>query len=238
MEVGAILRSAVTDSEASAQGDLKDLSQEGCLLELPASSAALLTDGLLFEIEFCFPNGTRFTVKAVPRHKQADADRQTLKVGFKFDACTADQERKLWFFVREIEREAKRYGEEADVGRLPSMLFQSQSAAVAPPVSRRNLLNYPTPMARRLARVAGYLDAQLLELQQGDEVDSVQLSRHADMLLQLAEEDIEALQFATRCWCRSRCWCATAWPWPCTCWRWPAATPCRATCARRWRPAP
>ncbi len=199
MEVGAILRSAVTDNEASAQGDLKDLSQEGCLLELPASSATLLADGLLFEIEFCFPNGTRFTVKAMPRHKQADADRQTLKVGFKFDACTADQERKLWFFVREIEREATRYGDEADVGRLPSLLFQSQSAAVAPPVSRRNLLNYPTPMARRLARVAGYLDAQLLELQQGDEVDSVQLSRHADMLLQLAEEDIEALLFATRC---------------------------------------
>ncbi|EWH03844.1 hypothetical protein Q427_01035, partial [Halomonas sp. BC04] len=87
------------------------------------------------------------------------------------------------------------------MGRLPSMLFQSQAVAAAP-VGRRNLLSYPTPMARRLSRVAGYLDAQLLELQQGGGIDSIQLSRHADMLLMLADEDMEALLFATRCLAR------------------------------------
>ncbi|KAA0014493.1 phosphohydrolase [Billgrantia pellis] len=197
MEAGAILRS-LGDDRPAVQGDLKDLSQEGCQLELPLSAATLLAETALFEIELCFPNGTRFAVQGSSRHKVADANRQTLRVGFHFEARTAEQERKLWFFVREIERETSRYGEEADVGRLPSTLFQSQSAA-APTVGRRNLLEYPTPMARRLARVAGYLDAQLLELQQGDMVDSVQLSRHADLLLMLAEEDIEALLFATRC---------------------------------------
>ncbi|NIC04289.1 HD domain-containing phosphohydrolase [Billgrantia bachuensis] len=197
MEVGAIVRSP--EGEAVVQGDLKDLSQQGCQLELPSSAATLLTEAVLVEIELCFPNGTRFTIQAVPRHTVADSDRQALKVGFQFENCTAEQERKLWFFVREIERESSRYGDDSDVGRLPSMLFQSQAAGAAAPVGRRNLQAYPTPMARRLARVAGYLDAQLLELQQGDDVDSVQLSRHADMLLQLAEEDIEALLFATRC---------------------------------------
>ncbi|MBA2778864.1 HD domain-containing phosphohydrolase [Billgrantia kenyensis] len=199
MEVGAIVRGSQGDGDTMVQGDLKDLSQQGCQLELPSSSATLLAEAALVEIELCFPNGTRFTVQAAPRHKVADSDRRTLRVGFQLQGLSAEQERKLWFFVREIERESSRYGEEADVGRLPSMLFQSQAAGASPPVGRRNLLSYPTPMTRRLARVAGYLDAQLLELQQGDEVDPVQLSRHADMLLQLADEDIEALLFATRC---------------------------------------
>ncbi|PMR77692.1 HD domain-containing phosphohydrolase [Billgrantia endophytica] len=195
MEVGAILRGA---GEMTAQGDLKDLSQEGCQLELPASAAALLSGSSPLEIELCFPDGTRFVVKASPRHRTTDTERQVLSVGFRFENCSSEQERKLWFFVREIERESSRHAEEADVGRLASMLFQSQSS-VAAPVGRRNLLTYPTPMARRLSRVAGYLDSQLLELQQGDAIDSVQLSRHADMLLTLAEEDIEALLFASRC---------------------------------------
>lgn len=199
MEVGAILRGSEGDGDVTVQGDLKDLSQQGCQLELPSSAATLLAEAVLVEIELCFPNGSRFTVQAAPRHKVADSDRQTLRVGFQFHDCSAEQERKLWFFVREIERESSRYSDEPDVGRLPSMLFQSQSGGASPSVGRRNLLNYPTPMARRLARVAGYLDAQLLELQQGDDIDPVQLSRHADMLLQLAEEDIEALLFATRC---------------------------------------
>ncbi|MCE8040568.1 phosphohydrolase [Halomonas daqingensis] len=199
MEVGAILRGSEGDGDVTVQGDLKDLSQQGCQLELPSSAATLLAEAALVEIELCFPNGSRFTVQAAPRHKVADSDRQTLRVGFQFHDCSAEQERKLWFFVREIERESSRYSDEPDVGRLPSMLFQSQSGGASPSVGRRNLLNYPTPMARRLARVAGYLDAQLLELQQGDDIDPVQLSRHADMLLQLAEEDIEALLFATRC---------------------------------------
>ncbi len=199
MEVGAILRGSEGDGDVTVQGDLKDLSQQGCQLELPSSAATLLAEAALVEIELCFPNGSRFTVQAAPRHKVADSDRQTLRVGFQFHDCSAEQERKLWFFVREIERESSRYSDEPDVGRLPSMLFQSQSGGASPSVGRRNLLNYPTPMARRLARVAGYLDAQLLELQQGDDIDPVQLSRHADMLLQLAEEDIETLLFATRC---------------------------------------
>ena len=199
MEVGAIVRGAEGTGDAVVQGDLKDLSQQGCQLELPSSAATLLAEAVLVEIEFCFPNGTRFAVHALPRHQVADDGRQILKVGFRFENCTNEHIRKLWFFVREIERESTRYGGDPDVGSQPSALFQRQASAASLPVGRRNVLTYPTPMARRLARVAGYLDAQLLELQQGDAIDSVQLSRHADMLLQLAEEDIEALLFATRC---------------------------------------
>ncbi|SFT56224.1 HD domain-containing phosphohydrolase [Halomonas saccharevitans] len=196
MEVGAILRD---DKDGSAQGDLKDLSLEGCQLELALSAGALLANAdRSLEVELCFPNETRFVVRASPRHQTVDTERQIILAGFRFDAISGDQERQLWYFVREIERESARYAEGSEASRLPSLLFQTQ-AATPPTVGRRTSQTYPTPMAKRLARIAGYLDAQLLELQQGGEVDPVQLSRHADRLLTLHDEDREGLLFATRC---------------------------------------
>lgn len=196
MEVGAILRGS--GDEPPVQGDLKDLSLEGCQLELPLAAASRLASPLPLEIELCFPNGTRFVVRGNPRHHVTDAERQSVRAGFQFAGTSGDQERQLWHFVREIEREAARQANVTDVSLLPSLLFQNDAAAQAP-VSRRNVQPYATPMARRLARVAGYLDAQLLELQEGRSLDSVQLSRHADRLLALHDEDREALLFATRC---------------------------------------
>jgi HD-GYP domain-containing protein (c-di-GMP phosphodiesterase class II) len=81
---------------------------------------------------------------------------------------------------------------------LRSLLFQTDPKA-PPPIARRNAQRYPTPMTKRLARVAGYLDAQLFELQTQPRVDPVQLSRHTDRLLVLHDEDREALLFAVRC---------------------------------------
>lgn len=196
MEVGAIVRG--DDSETSLQGDLKDLSLEGCQLELPLSGAGFLADADLVEIELCFLNGTRFVIPAKPRHRQADPERQALRVGMQFVAPSGDQERQLWHFVREIERESTRQGEGSESSLLPSLLFQTDLTAPAP-VSRRNVSPYATPMARRLARIAGYLDAQLLEIKQGGRLDSVQLSSFADRLLGLHAEDREALLFATCC---------------------------------------
>jgi HD-GYP domain-containing protein (c-di-GMP phosphodiesterase class II) len=54
-------------------------------------------------------------------------------------------------------------------------------------------------MAKRLARVAGYLDAQLYDLRDHPVIDPVQLSRHTDRLLVLHQEDREAVLFALRC---------------------------------------
>ncbi|WP_404298357.1 HD domain-containing phosphohydrolase [Halomonas sp.] len=196
MEVGAIVRGS--DSEPPLQGDLKDLSLEGCQLELPLSSAGWLSAAESVEIELCFLNGVRFTLRAEPRHCLADTERQALRAGMRFVASSGDQERQLWHFVREIERESARQGESSDSSLLPSLLFQTDLAASAP-VSRRNISRYATPMAKRLARIAGYLDAQLLEIQEGGQLDAVQLSSFADRLLGLHAEDSEALLFATRC---------------------------------------
>lgn len=54
-------------------------------------------------------------------------------------------------------------------------------------------------MADRLAPCAAWLDNQMLTLRQGHSIDGAQSSRQADRLLDLQEEDREALLFATRC---------------------------------------
>ena len=196
MEVGVILRAQ--EEAATSQGDLKNLSLDGCMVEVPVSSANMLAASKPLEIELCFPDGTRFAIKGFAKHYTTDLERQVMRVGLKFIAPNLEQERQLWLFVREVEREAARQSASGGEGLLRSLLFQTDPKS-PPPVARRNAQRYPTPMTKRLARIAGYLDAQLLELPSDRRLDSVQLSRHADRLLVLHDEDREALLFAVRC---------------------------------------
>jgi HD-GYP domain-containing protein (c-di-GMP phosphodiesterase class II) len=198
MEVGVVLRDR--ESGLSAQGDLRDLSLEGCLVELSASAmTALMSNAAVFELELCYPNGTRFVARGSPRHQKVDAQRGLVKVGFLFGARSAEDDRRLWFMVREIEREAARMAGDSRTPLAPSVLFEATKDVEKVSVSRRQTQDYATAMTRRLAPTAAYLDNQILELRQGGMVDAVQLSRHADRLLALQEEDREALLFAVQC---------------------------------------
>jgi hypothetical protein len=142
-------------------GELRDLSQDGCQLELPLAASGVLaeTDAPL-KIALTFPNGTYFEVHAVARHQKTDPERHLLRVGFRFTGCTSEQERQIWYFVCEIEREASRYKKEAQEERQPSPLFEqpSRRAPDTEHVGRRDIRRYATPMARRLVKVAAFLD--------------------------------------------------------------------------------
>lgn len=198
MEVGVVLRDR--ESGLSAQGDLRDLSLRGCLVELSASAmTALMSSAAVFELELCFPNGTRFVVRGGPRHQTADTQRGLVKVGFLFAQLSAEDDRRLWFMVREIEREAARTAGNSRTPLAPSQLFEGARNADRNVVGRRQTQQYATAMTRRLAPTAAYLDNQILALRQGGMVDAVQLSRHADRLLALQDEDREALLFAVQC---------------------------------------
>lgn len=195
MHVGVLVRGESLD-KVTFQGDLRNLSLSGCLVDLPPNAAGIV-EGAKLELELCFPNGTRFVIEAEPRHREPDSERGVLAVGFAFVPTTQEQDRLLWFYVREIERESAR-GADGEVSSLqPSALFESK--ADEPEVGLRNALPYATPMARRLARIAGYLDSLVMELREGNRVDPVLLSRAADRVLGLHAEDREALLFATVC---------------------------------------
>ncbi|MBZ5488558.1 PilZ domain-containing protein [Halomonas aquamarina] len=182
-------------------GELRDISQDGCQLELPLTASGILaeTEGPL-KLAFSFPDGTYFEGHGAARHQKVDPERHLLRVGFKFTGFTAEQERQVWYFVCEIEREAARYKKEGADGRQSSPLFEQPRKHIdTEHVGRRDIKLYATPMARRLVKVAAYLNAQLLLLQQGSNIDGRRLSRNADRVLALHEEDREGLLFASRC---------------------------------------
>ncbi|WP_447894838.1 HD domain-containing phosphohydrolase [Vreelandella sp. GE22] len=204
LRMGMTVAVSVTDEQGeSVQGELRDLSQSGCQVELPLKASGLLANaGSPLRLGFTFPDGTQFAVDGEARHQLTDAEHHLLRVGFELVDHTAEQSRKIWYFVCEIEREATRYDKEASQGaRQSSPLFAAQGAEKGEQyqVGRRDLQYYATPAARRLVKVAAYLDAQLLLLQEGSDIDSRQLSLNADRIISLHEEDRQALLFASRC---------------------------------------
>lgn len=199
MEVAAAVEGA---DGASFVGELRDLSQDGCQIELPLTVSGVLAESQeSLKLAFTFPDGTYFEVHGEARYKKIDPERHLLRIGFRFAECSSEQERQIWYFVCEIEREAARYQKETKEDRQPSPLFEQprKRSGASELVGRRDIKRYATSTARRLVKVAAYLDAQLLLLQQGSDIDARQLSRNADRVLALHEEDREALLFATRC---------------------------------------
>lgn len=203
LRMGMVVTAGLYGSDTDVvEGELRDLSQDGCQLELPLAASGLLAAAVKpLTLAFTFPDGTYFEVLGNARHQKTDAERHLLRVGFNFVECSAEQERQIWYFVCEIEREAARYKKEEQSERQPSPLFAlpNKRSGAGEMLGRRDIKRYATPMARRLVKVAAYLDAQLLSLKQGSDIDGRQLSRYADRILELHEEDREALLFASRC---------------------------------------
>lgn len=202
MGMGMVVQVSLHGGDVVVEGELRDLSQNGCQLELPIAASGVLSEtSNPLKLAFTFPDGTYFEVLGNALHRQADPERHLLRVGFKFVEGGAEQERQIWYFVCEIEREAARYQKEDQSDRQPSPLFtlHTKRDGAGGLLGRRDVKRYATPMARRLVKVAAYLDAQLLALQQGSDIDGRQLSRCSDRILELYEEDREALLFASRC---------------------------------------
>ena len=184
----------------SVHGELVNLSLGGCLVQMPLNKAAKLkSDQPLSRLEAVFPNGQRLTAQGAVRHVRTDDKWQRALVGCEFSMPSPKLERWVWFLVKEIEREAMRKATQGEKSLNPSALFQPSAAAAKEPPARRLRADYATPMARRLAKIADFLNAQMVQLQHGEAVDSTQLSRYSDMLLGLLEEDREALLFASVC---------------------------------------
>lgn len=190
----------MTEEGLPIQGRLLDLSLGGCRIELPASAAAELQVGERLErVCLRFPNGQLLDLRAQIRHRQLSDDWKAARFGCAFVELAARDERRLAFYVREIEHESARNAVDGDPSRTPSQLFVPRATEPAASAARPHGQGYATPMARRLARLAVYLNGLLVQLQQGSEIDPVQLSWHGDFLLGLLDEDRQAVLFAVHC---------------------------------------
>lgn len=178
------------------RGRLVNLSLGGCLVELPSREAVRIEGPqLLDRLVLSFPGGQRLELPARICHMHGELDWQHMRFGCQFVGVSGDQERRLWLYVREIEREKARSSHAGSRALQPSALFTRRTPATQP----QSVAGNPLPgssIGRRLGRVAGYLDTQLIKLRLGAPVDSRQLSRHTDLLLELLAMDRDALLFA------------------------------------------
>lgn len=216
LRLGMTASATLSHEDQSWTGQLKNLSMTGCLVEMPLAAAPMLSavqaerapqeKQTTLTVELVFPSETKLQLNAYMRHQVVDMDERIIRTGLEFANPDAQQDRELWHFVREIEREASRFLN-ADAANIePSSLFkprQSRSAGIARPelsmVAGRSPGDYPTVMARRLITVAEFLDVQILALRSGGNIESSQLSRMAERIMSLREENREELLFALSC---------------------------------------
>lgn len=85
----------------AVNGELRDLNQEGCQVELPMTASGLLAtaDRQPVRMVLTFPDGTYFEVYGEARHQKTAPDQQLLRAGFRFSRCNSEQERQIWYFV-------------------------------------------------------------------------------------------------------------------------------------------
>ncbi|WP_163647532.1 HD domain-containing phosphohydrolase [Modicisalibacter sp. 'Wilcox'] len=199
MQVSVEITLDTGETTRTIRGELLNLSLGGCLLQLPLGEAVHLEQGqTLDQVVAIFPSGQRLEARGEVRHVTSDDRWQRALVGFAFDDTAPRFERLVWYLVKEIERESAR---DAVNGRnlAPSPLFQAPADKASLAAQTATETRYATPMARRLAKVADLINAQVLELKQGQRVDSARLSKASDLLLSLLEQDREAVLFATGC---------------------------------------
>lgn len=190
MQVEVLLRAGTDD--AAVRGRLINLSLGGCLVEMASQQAVeLLPLQMLDGLCLRFPGGQELELAAQIRHMHSLPGWQSVRLGCAFASVDAGQERRLWFAVREIERERKAEGGSGK----PSALFAARETGAA--AGAKADMQAPSVVTRRLGRLAGYLDTQLLKLRLGEAVDPIQLSLHSDMLLLLLDEDRDSLLFET-----------------------------------------
>lgn len=187
------------EAQGKWDGRLSNLSMTGCLVELPLGAATMLAaQEQLYALTLSFPNGTHFTIRAELCHEKSDLERRLIHGGFEFEDPDSQQDRELWYFVREIERENARHAA-ADGGRLePSSLFvgSEKKRRIQP---RRKGEEFPSPMARDLSFIAEFLDTQVLALRSGNSIDGSQLSKQSERLLSLLDTGRDELLFALSC---------------------------------------
>lgn len=182
------------------EGKLRDLSVGGCRIQLHAASASNLGGkDTEYELNLVFPSEESCRVTGRFSHFEI-VDEDRIDLGIQFNPLSIEEEKRLMYFVREIERESVR--DAMAVGDLsPSILFiaATPDSPEAVATENRPAQAGDTPVCRRLGKIASFLEAQALTLQNQGQIDGPLLSKNADRLLELHRGDSQELLFALVC---------------------------------------
>ncbi|WP_353979353.1 HD domain-containing phosphohydrolase [Salinicola endophyticus] len=197
-EMGVDTRLSLADREGPVLAELRNLSLGGCLLAMPLAQAVSLSANQRFApLELHFPSRQSLRLSGCIRHVRSDEGWREALVGCEFDDPGIDTERLLWYCVKEAERESARSVTTRDKVLSPSPLFRAPDGKrPAPRQPETTSLPVGNATARRLKKIADYLSAQILTLQNGGSIASSLLSRHADTLVTLSDQGDQALLYA------------------------------------------
>lgn len=204
-EMGVSTRLVLSEDGPAVGADLCNLSLGGCLLAMRLADAVALTpDQPIFSLELHFPNQQRLELKGYVRHIRTNDEWTRALVGCEFDDLPIDSERLLWFCVKEIEREGARRALNSEKPLEPSGLFLTPEGRRPPRLVSGSITEKPAALvgnavARQLQRIADYLIAQSLQLQNGGTMSPTLLSRHADTITALGLQGREPLLYALGC---------------------------------------
>ncbi len=184
----------------SVQGELKNLSMGGCLMEMPLAAAVNLNgEQRTTRLTARFPNGQHLEADGHIRYVRPNGQWTAGLVGYEFSSASQNFERQVWYFVHEIERQRVRDQSQSDGVLSPSELFLPAGKARRNAAGADRWISGGGPMARGLGKIAAYLDAQLLQLQSGAPIALKPLLRQSEALLDLLDQHREALLYATGC---------------------------------------
>ncbi len=175
------------------RGVLKDLSLGGCLMEVPLAAAVeLRNERHQARMTVRFPNGEHFRTRGYVRDIRPNAQWSAGLVGYEFLSDAPEFERLVWYFVKEIERQAVHSDVQNRRALRPSPLF-------SPDTYRPAAAPAPPRPASDLRRIADFLNAQTLQLQSGGDISLQPLLEHSHVLLTLLRADRDALLHASAC---------------------------------------
>ncbi|REC94400.1 HD domain-containing phosphohydrolase [Kushneria indalinina] len=200
MKVNMLMTAQRGGSEV--EGRLVDLSIGGCLIAVSVNDAINFQIGMsLHRLRAVFPSSEAFDAAGCVRHMRCSDNSNDVLVGVVFDASLADFERQVWFYVREIEREAVRLEAPPERVVAPSRLFNEGSAALemdAVSTPQEEALA-ALPLFDNVKNIARALGVQLINLQAGLSLETSVLCEQARLLLSLLQEDRQALLYALAC---------------------------------------
>ncbi len=107
------------------EGLLRDLSAQGCQVDIEGDLSNTLEKNILFPVcHIIFPNGDLIDLSMFVRHIGYDEDKNISSLGCQFDELEPQKEQKISFVVTELQRDNARNASGNTTNASPSELFE------------------------------------------------------------------------------------------------------------------
>ncbi|MCM2973122.1 HD domain-containing phosphohydrolase [Larsenimonas suaedae] len=187
------------EGQAAIRGRLGDISNGGCMMELPLSRCDPLRVGMTVSLSMVFPSEERFEGAAEIRYIRPLAASHHARVGLAFLNLAQAQVQQLMHILSETEREVAWRNGEAMQFAGASALYVSTAARKGQRRTRGRPVEVRSPMVDDLRDIVRTQHLYLLALQQKTPLPERALAKSADRLIQLLKHNRQQVFYALGC---------------------------------------